>query len=65
MKRHGKAHHKGTRKAGKAVVHKAVGRSASVFKPEYLAEIARFRLMDDDFMSKCLENAPECIELML
>ena len=23
------------------------------------------RLMDDDFMSKCLENAPECIELML
>ncbi|MBQ6338518.1 MAG: PD-(D/E)XK nuclease family transposase [Kiritimatiellae bacterium] len=34
-------------------------------KPEYLAEIARFRLMDDDFMSKCLENAPECIELML
>ena len=21
--------------------------------------------MDDDFMSKCLENAPECIELML
>jgi hypothetical protein len=34
-------------------------------KPEYLAEIDRFRLMDDDFMSKCLENAPECIELML
>lgn len=26
--------HKGTRKAGKAVVHKAAGRSASVFKPE-------------------------------
>ena len=21
--------------------------------------------MDDDFMSKCLENAPECIELIL
>jgi hypothetical protein len=34
-------------------------------KPEYLAEIKRFRLMDDDFMSKCLENAPECIELIL
>ena len=34
-------------------------------KPEYLAEIERFRLMDDDFMSKCLENAPECIELIL
>ena len=28
-------------------------------KPEYLAEIERFRLMDDTFMSKCLENAPE------
>ena len=40
-------------------------RRASVMKPEYLAEIERFRLMDDDFMSKCLENAPECIELML
>jgi len=25
-------------------------------KPEYLAEIERFRLLDDDFMSKCLEN---------
>ena len=34
-------------------------------KPEYLAEIERFRRMDDDFMSKCLENAPECIKLML
>ena len=41
------------------------GRSAYVVKPEYLAEIKRFRLMDDNFMSKCLENAPECIELML
>ena len=40
-------------------------RSALVMKPEYLAEIERMRLMDDDFMSKCLENAPECIELML
>ncbi len=53
------------RKAGKAIAHKAAGRSASVMRPEYLAEIARFRLMDDDFMSKCLENAPECIELIL
>ena len=34
-------------------------------KPEYLALIENFRLMDDNFMSKCLENAPECIELML
>ena len=49
----------------KAAAHKAARRSASVMKPEYLAEIARFRLMDDDFMSKCFENAPECIELML
>ena len=56
----------GMRKAVKTVVRKArAGRSASVMKPEYLAEIERFRLMDDDFMSKCLENAPECIELML
>ena len=50
--------HKGKRKAVKAAVHKASGRSASVMKPEYLAEIERFRLMDDDFLSKCLENAP-------
>ena len=56
----------GMRKAARTVVRKArAGRSASVMKPEYLAEIERFRLMDDDFMSKCLENAPECIELML
>ncbi|MBQ6139713.1 MAG: Rpn family recombination-promoting nuclease/putative transposase [Kiritimatiellae bacterium] len=34
-------------------------------KPEYLALIEDFRLMDDTFMSKCLENAPECIELIL
>ena len=40
-------------------------RPAHVMKPEYLAEFERFRLMDDTFMSKCLENAPECIELIL
>ena len=58
--------HKGARNAVKAVAHKArAGRSACVMRPEYLAEIERFRLMDDDFMSKCLEHAPECIELML
>ena len=57
--------HEGKRKAVKSDAHKATGRSAFVMKPEYLAEIERFRLMDDDFMSKCLENAPECIELML
>ena len=57
---------KGRRTASKALAGKAgAGRSASVMNPEYLAEIERFRLMDDDFMSKCLENAPECIELML
>ena len=56
----------GGQKPAKAVVGMAKGsRRASVMKPEYLAEIERFRLMDDDFMSKCLENAPECIELML
>ena len=59
-----KSIHGGRRKTstlGKA----GAGRSAYVVKPEYLAEIKRFRLMDDNFMSKCLENAPECIELML
>ena len=54
------------RKTVKAVVGKAKARgSAYTMKPEYLAVIENFRLMDDDFMSKCLENAPECIELML
>ena len=58
--------HKGKRNAVETVARKArARRSASVMKPEYLAEIERFRLMDDDFMSKCLENAPECIELIL
>ena len=55
-----------TRRAGRTVAGKArARRSAYVMKPEYLAEIERMRLMDDDFMSKCLENAPECIELIL
>ena len=59
-----KAIHSGRLKAstlGKA----RAGRLAHVMNPEYLAEIERFRLMDDTFMSKCLENAPECIELIL
>ena len=61
-----KAIHKSKRKAVEAVAGKArARRSAHVMRPEYLAEIERFRLMDDDFMSKCLENAPECIELIL
>ena len=58
--------HKCEIKTAKPVVGKAKARrAASVMKPEYLAVIRNFRLMDDDFMSKCLENAPECIELML
>ena len=56
--------HNGKRKALKVVAHKArAGRSVCVMKPEYLALIENFRLMDDTFMSKCLEHAPECIEL--
>ena len=56
----------GARKAAGTVARKArAGRSAYVMKPEYLAMLKDFRLMDDTFMSKCLENAPECIELML
>ena len=54
------------RKAARTVVRKATARrSAYVMNPEYLALIDNFRLMDDDCMSKCLENAPEGIELML
>ena len=59
-----KAIHSGRRKAS-ALGKTRAGSSARVMNPEYLAEIERFRLMDDTFMSKCLENAPECIELIL
>ena len=56
----------GMRKAAKTVAHKARARSrAYVMKPECLALVENFRLMDDTFMSKCLEHAPECIELIL
>ena len=41
------------------------GRSAHMMNSESLALVENFRLMDDTFMSKCLENAPECIELIL
>jgi len=62
----GKSIHNGKRKTVKAVAHKArAGRRTSVMKPEILAVVENFRLMDDNFMSKCLENAPECIELIL
>ena len=56
----------GAQKAQTTVARKArAGRSSSAMKPEYLAELEQMRLMDDTFMSKCLENAPECIELIL
>ena len=56
----------GMRKAAKTVAHKARARSrAYVMNPECLALVENFRLMDDTFMSKCLEHAPECIELIL
>ncbi len=59
-----KARHNGRRKAsdlGKT----GAERSAHVMKRETLAVVKNLRLMDDTFMSKCLENAPECIELIL
>jgi len=59
-----KAIHSGKRNAS-ALGKSRAGRSAHVMNPEYLAVIDNFRLMDDTFMSKCLENAPECIELIL
>ena len=59
-----KARHNGRRKAS-ALGKTGAERSAYVMNPECLALIDNFRLMDDTFMSKCLENAPECIELML
>ena len=59
-----KAKHNGRRNAS-ALGKTRAERSAHVMNPEYLAVIENFRLMDDTFMSKCLENAPECIELIL
>ena len=41
------------------------GSSARIMERESLAVVKNLRLMDDTFMSKCLENAPECIELIL
>ena len=59
-----KAKHNSRRKAS-ALGKTGAERSAHVMNSKYLAEMERFRLMDDTFMSKCLENAPECIELIL
>ena len=55
--------HSGGQKAS-ALGKARAERSAHVMNPEYLAEIENFRLMDDTFMSKCLENAPECIDIL-
>ena len=58
-----KSMHSEARKAVKIVARKATaGRSAYVMDPECLALLENFRLIDDTFMSKCLEKAPECIE---
>ena len=35
------------------------------FKEEYLEKLKKFRLMDDDFMSKCFEDNIECTELVV
>ena len=35
------------------------------FKKEYLEHLRKFRLMDDDFMSKCFEDNIECVELVV
>ena len=32
---------------------------------EDLQRIAKFRLLDDDFMTKCFEKHPKCVELVL
>ncbi len=32
---------------------------------KFLEKIKGFRLMDDEFMTKCFEDAPECVELVL
>ena len=34
-------------------------------REEDLQRIRDFRLLDDDFMTKCFEGAPECVELVL
>ncbi len=58
--------HSKERKAAGTIARKTkAARSAAVMDPECLALLEDFRLMDDDFMSKCLENALECIELIL
>lgn len=38
---------------------------SGLIKPEHLARLKRLRLMDDDFMTKCFEGEPACVELVL
>ena len=59
-----KAKHNGRRKVSAPGKTRAE-RSAHVMVRESLAVVKNLRLMDDTFMSTCLENAPECIELIL
>ena len=64
--------HSGRSKAS-ALGKKGAGRSAHVMKPEYLAEIERFRLMDDTETAKrllangklMLKEIAECTGLSL
>lgn len=37
----------------------------SLRSPENLARLAKLRLMDDDFMTRCFESDPACVELVL
>ena len=48
------------RKAGGDVTEERSLRS-----PENLARLAKLRLMDDDFMTRCFESDPACVELVL
>ena len=56
-----KARHNGRRKAS-ALGKTGAERSAYVMKRETLAVVKNLRLMDDTFMSKCLENAPKSLQ---
>lgn len=38
---------------------------AKQFHEKDLERLRKFRLMDDDFMSKCFENHVECTELVV
>ena len=42
-----------------------MGDERSLRSPENLERLARLRLMDDDLMTRCFENDPACVELVL